>query len=144
MYLQIRHLKCMKEFPVTHTCSLAECGPLEAGCQSRPTSYRSLLDSSLTRTSTPLSVQWHLVETPLTDREQISMLSATFCRSPLQIPPSPPSHVVQRSELGGRHLACLLPRHHHQKPRGVVSPPPLLYDLLHHGRSTTGRQTYNH
>ena len=64
------------------------------------------------------------------------MPSATFCRSPLRIPPSPPSHVIQRSELGGRHLACLLPRHHHQKPRGMLSPPPLLYDLLHHGRST--------
>jgi hypothetical protein len=41
---------------VTRTCSLAECGSPEAGCQSQLISYQSL-DSCLTWTSTPFSVQ---------------------------------------------------------------------------------------
>lgn len=41
---------------MTRTCSLAECGSPKAGCQSQLTSYQSL-DSCLTWTSTPFSVQ---------------------------------------------------------------------------------------
>ena len=94
---------------MTRTCSLAEYGPPEAGCQSWPTSYRSQVHSSLTQTSTPLSVQWHPVETPLTDHEGVSMPSPSCRRTHVRLPPSPPSHVPHRTVLSESHVTCLLP-----------------------------------
>jgi hypothetical protein len=100
------------------------------------TNHRWLLDLGYTMTLTPSYVQWHPIEKPLSCYEGVSLSCQTCRRIPLRSPLSHPPYVLRRTMPRDSRSTCPLPRHQHHNPRRVVSPPPLLYDALHHGRST--------
>jgi hypothetical protein len=83
-----------------------------------------------------LNTQWHPVEKHLSGHEGASVPHQTCRRMPLRSALARPAYILRRTIPRDSRSTYPLPRHQHYNPRHVVSPPPLSYDALHHGRST--------